>query len=371
MEYFLFVLSAFVSLLIRIFHKSVIKEINRILLIRLDHLGDMVLTLPALKNLRDNYPGAKITLLTGSWDKSLFENYNLVDEVLTYDCSRYTRNKNEITTFKEKVSLFFQLRRINPEIIIGFRDDLFTVIISFLLFPFKRLDRGSVRLKKKFSDMFVQIKPPELHELETNGKIISSLITGYNEEPLGYFHFSEMEELSYNNLLNSIGLSDRYYAILHPGAAWIYRRWDYNNFIKTGEYLFKKYSMRSLIIGTPDELDTGKKIADSNSGVFINLIGLTTLRMSIQLIKSAKIVVCNDSSPMHLSSILQKNTIALLGPQSIERFGPRGEKVIYFHKKVECFPCKQIICKYPKLPCVNLNSVDEVTNGIDILLNQS
>ena len=73
---------------------------------------------------------------------------------------------------------------------------------------------------------------------------------------------------------------------------------------------------------------------------------------------------------MHIAAQAHIPTIGLMGPGEIVKFSPQGELVRFYHKKLECYPCKQIICKYPLMPCVDLNTPDEIEDGIKEFLNK-
>ena len=373
MEYLRFIFSSIISLIINIIPGEPSKPINKILLIRLDHIGDMVCSLEAIYNIRREYNYSTIKLITGVWNKELFLNSSLVDEVIVYNSPVFTRDETQITSWKDRSLILKNLYKEKFDIVIDFRSDYFIMVVSLLLFPRLRRDRGSVRIKMKFNsilnNMFNLQKKVPVHETATNKEIVITMLSEYKESN-DFFRFLAEEFNWFKKFLEGKNLKTGFYSVLHPGASWEYKRWDYKNFREIGKYLYEKYGLKSLIIGTSDEFELGNKISDNDDKIFYNIIGKTSLRQTMILLKNSAAVICNDSSPMQIASRMDVPTIAIMGPSEVKKFAPIGDKVIYFHKHVECNPCRQITCKYPEFPCVNLNSVNEVKRGIESLLEK-
>ena len=252
-------------------------------------MGDMVLTLSAIQNIRSEYEGANITLLTGSWNVDLFINSPIVDKVMVYNSPVYSRDKKTVTSPKERNKLFKKLKKNKIDLIIGFRDDIYSILFSLYIFPQMRFDRGTVRLKIKFekvlSYLFNKSKEISQHEIETNKKIIFPLIKSYKSFG-NYFKLSETELLWLKDFLKNNSVDEGKYAIIHPGASWKFKRWKADNFKIIGKFLFDNYDLKSIIIGTKDEYEIGEVIQNGNTDIFCNQIGKTSLRESI---------ICNHS----------------------------------------------------------------------------
>ena len=186
---------------------------------------------------------------------------------------------------------------------------------------------------------------------------------------MDYFPAVKEEKLWLSEFFLKHIISQGNYAIMHPGASWKYKRWKAENFRIIGKYLYDRYKLRTILIGTTDEMELGEKICLGNKEIFINVIGQCSLRESILLINNSKIAICNDSGPMHIAAQSNIPTIGLMGSSDIDKFGPVGKNVLLFHKKLECYPCAQVICKYPLLPCVDLNTPEEIIKGIQYFLD--
>lgn len=357
-EYLLFILSSLISSIINFGRKK--KEYSRILLVRLDRAGDIICSLPAIINLRRELSSARIDLLTLKGNISLFEGSKLIDNYYIYP-----------KELKEKFKLLQNIRSSKYHLIIGMREDLFMILSSLFLYPNKKIDRGSVRINiwlkffmKKFFRTGAEVSK---HELDTNKLLMQKVIQNYKETE-NIFHFTPDQNAWIKEFLMDNNLKGKDYAVIHPGASWEFRRWDTSKFIQTGKYLYSRYNIRTVIVGSPEESDIAGIIANGDSKAFINTTGKTTFIQLANIITNCMIAICNDSAPMHIAALSGIPTIGLMGPGDLLRFSPRGKRTVTLHKRVECYPCKQITCKYPDHPCVNLNTIEDVKQHIDKFL---
>src|SRR4030042_1175973 len=95
MRYVFFIASYLVSQLISRRRRLCIEDVNTILIIKLDHIGDVLTALPALSSLRSNFPNAKITIMAGSWAAPVIKLSSVADEIIEYNAGRFARDKND------------------------------------------------------------------------------------------------------------------------------------------------------------------------------------------------------------------------------------------------------------------------------------
>jgi ADP-heptose:LPS heptosyltransferase len=372
--YLLFVLSAVVSVLVNRGFRTPRRPYRKILLVRLDHLGDAALTLLAFRRVRESYPGAAITALVGAWNVDLLRGSKDVDEVIVYNGPAFARQRLQRMSLRERLGVVGDLRLKKFDLVIGFRDDFITALMPLFLGCSGRADRGSTRIEYQLcrllgrSAMFGGYAFP-VHDADTNLAVVAPITRQGRGEDEDLFTFSEAEKEWGAEFRARHGIDQNGYAVIHPGAAWQYRRWGEENFAVAGFALFERYGLRTVVIGSEDERELCDRVYTRHPQVFVNAGGRSTVRETLVLMAGARVVICNDSGPMHLAATLGVPTAAVLGPQDVTRFGPRGKQVVWFHKKLECHPCAQRTCKYPDNPCVQRNSVDEVLRGIEQLMN--
>jgi ADP-heptose:LPS heptosyltransferase len=368
MEYLRYIASAVVSAIVNRWTFLRGYDYRRILIVRLDHLGDIVWCLESIRALRRCFPEATITALIGEWNAGILKESPDVSDILVYNSPVFTRDRTRVTSRGERLRLLGALRNRHFDLIVGFRDDAFTIGASVLLRPRIRVDRGTVRIRKKFSLSGAPLGP---HEAETNHAVVEPVL---RERPSlaadtgSLIAFSPDEQAWLDDYLQSRGIGRRGYAVLHPGASWVYRRWKPSNFSAVADFLYTRFGLTSVVIGTPEESDVSVQVIGGRPDRFVNATGESTLRQMMLLLSGARIAVCNDSGPAHVAALLNTPAVVLLGPNDVARFAPRGKTIICFHKKLECNPCAQITCKYSQNPCVNLTSVEEVVRVIPSLI---
>ncbi|MEM3063421.1 MAG: hypothetical protein QW303_07755, partial [Nitrososphaerota archaeon] len=183
------------------------------MVIRLDHLGDTIWSLEALQQLRMSHPNAKITLLIGEWNVDLFENCEYVDQIIIYNSPEFTRDQEKVSSYQEKCQLKKKLQKQKFDLIVGFRDDFFTLLSSLMIWPKFRVDRGSVRIKKKIKNLF---SPQLEHEYYTNMASIKN-VSLFIKPIAPLVKFREQEERWLNDYLMTHELFQNGYVIIHPG----------------------------------------------------------------------------------------------------------------------------------------------------------
>jgi len=153
------------------------------------------------------------------------------------------------------------------------------------------------------------------------------------------------------------------YVLIFPSARWLTKRWPMNRFAT----LISEIKVPMVISGSDTDHALGDNIIKlareiNNSIDVINLCGRTGLKELIALINTARLVITNDSGPLHISTALNKPTIALFGPTDPETTGPYGWKekknISVISAQVECSPCRR------KKRCDHLSCMMEISVGV-------
>jgi len=373
MEYLLYFISFIFTKLIN-FNKNVSElNFNRILLIKLDNMGDVVTSLPSVFSIRKRFPDAVITFLTGEWSKDVLRNNPYINNIEVYNSNRYNRERKNRKSIIQRIRYLRSIFKRRYDLIAGLRDDWLTLIFSLIYFPRARIDRGTVRLRLNYKNALGLIFKSEkdnktIHEVDTNLKITEMAGAEPIREKRSIF-LSESERDWAEEFLSSKGLKEKKFVVISPGARWKYRRWDARNFALLADRIREKFGLEILISGSKDEVDTAENMRVMMKEKSVSVAGKVDIRQILSLLEKALICVANDSGMVHLTSGLNIPVIALFGAEDPMRFGPWSDINEVYHKKVECFPCSQKKCKLKDNPCINLIEVDEVFSGVREILN--
>jgi lipopolysaccharide heptosyltransferase II len=140
--------------------------------------------------------------------------------------------------------------------------------------------------------------------------------------------------------VHGMGFPDDY-AVLVPGARWKTKIWPAENF---GE-VAAKLPVRSVVIGSSADRGIAGQVVASSAGKALSVAGKTTLAELIGIIRNARLVITNDSGPMHIAAALNVPVIALFGPTSPVLTGPYGKGHIVLQSGEPCVPCFRKQCK--------------------------
>lgn len=144
------------------------------------------------------------------------------------------------------------------------------------------------------------------------------------------------------------------YAVIVPGARWKTKRWPAEKFGKLASLL----SIKSIIVGSKSDKDIADQIVSHSKGKSLSFAGRTTLKELIEIMRSARFVISNDSGPMHIAAALGVPVYAIFGPTDPIRTGPYGEGHTVIRSDTPCAPCFKKSCDDMK--CMKRVSADKV-----------
>lgn len=339
---------------------------RRILIVKIDHLGDVVTATPALRALREGYPDAEIDLLLAPYVAPLFEGSPLATQVLTYDAPRYRRGGRRGTPAAPLPA------GARYDTVVELRGDARTLAIPFRVGATRRLDRGTTRLRDWLARRGKRSRAP-LHEVETNLAIVRPLLQSRRAPApaRAEVHVPPAARDSLARRLAEAGIrDDRPIVTLHPGAAWRPRAWRPERFAAIADWVEAHYDAQVVVVGSAEERDVEAAVRSHARGAARFLFGTLSIAEVAALLQRSRLLIGNDSGIAHLAAACGTPVAALFGPQDPRRFRPWGDpaRVVALHHPVPCFPCDQRRCVRPELPCVNLITIAEVEEAARALL---
>jgi ADP-heptose:LPS heptosyltransferase len=347
------------------------QTIDSVLLIRLDHLGDVLLTTPAIKSLKRQFPHARITMVVKEWSFEVVRNNPHIDKLIIFN-PFWTIPKREGTDIEGVAGisrLVRQLRRERFDLAIDFKGDFRNILVAYLSGAQRRISyavRGGGFL---LTDSVPY--EPEIHEIDKNLKLLTPLGIDSDYGSMEFYCDGEearVEQIFANKMIDLKRLTIG----IHYGGGSEYKCWDIAKFTTLAERLNKTRSANVLLFGGHYERRTPQLVEKPEKGIFI-MPDMTVSQMAAAF-KKCHVLVCNDSGPMHVGFAVGTPTIAIFGPTFPNRFGPKDLKknrVVRF--PLPCSPCwhpdKAIRCTGRE--CLKGIAVDRVLMAIDELDRQS
>lgn len=301
----------------------------RILVIKISSLGDLILSLPSLKALRDKFPNGSISLLTLKKYRSFFYDCPYVDEVITLD-GRYKKFSN----------IFYvtaALRRRSFDYVIDLQNSRSSHLIAFLSFPRQSFGyslRGGFLLTRR--PKYNRQDSP----LISQEKILRLLGVKLIEKQLVFWH-QEPERSLALPAGELIGIN------VSASRKWRSKNWPRGHIIKLIDLIHKNFhGCRVVLFGDEDAKEEAKIIEKSTAPSSFNLCGKTTLRTLPQAIRNLRVFVTPDTATLHLSLALGVPTIALFGPTDPARHTVKSKDLYVFCEKMPCSFCYRSKCGF-------------------------
>jgi lipopolysaccharide heptosyltransferase I len=143
--------------------------------------------------------------------------------------------------------------------------------------------------------------------------------------------------------------------VLLPGGRWDNKRWPVQYFVELAKRLREIPALRLVVLGSNDERPLGETIAAAAPEFCLNLAGATSLDEMIEWIRLSRLVITNDTGPMHVAAALGRPVIAIFGPTNPLNTGPYGQlQNVMQTASLPCVPCLKSTCAYwEKLACLH------------------
>lgn len=143
--------------------------------------------------------------------------------------------------------------------------------------------------------------------------------------------------------------------VLLPGGRWDNKRWPAQYFVQLAKRLREIPALRLVVLGSKDERPLGETIAAAVPDFCLNLAGATSLDEMIEWIRLSRLVITNDTGPMHVAAAVGRPVIAIFGPTNPSNTGPYGQlQNVMQTASLPCVPCLKSTCAYwEKLACLH------------------
>ena len=328
---------------------------ERILLIRLSSLGDIVLTTPAIRAVRAHFPDAYIAMLVAKQSAEIPRENPHLNEIITFD--RLAKNKDT----GEMLRVMRQLRTRKFTLTIDLQRKFRTEMLMSFSGAAERIGKGR----------FSTVRVPEQGNKHATAHYFDLLHAAgipAEDQRLELF-LSESERLEAAQRFDAAGVNDRQLKVgLFPGAGWKLREWMPERFAAIGDKLVQHFNANVLIFGGPKEAELVQTVANLMNAQAIPFAGNLGVRQLAACLEKCDLFLTNDTGPMHIAAAVGTPTVSLFGPGNHIRFQPLGTSHQTIRHAVPCSPCKQFTDKCKDNICMKGISVDEVWQSVSLAL---
>ena len=316
-------------------------EFSNILVRATNWVGDAVMSLPALRAIRERFSRARISVLAKPWVADLYGRESFIDEIILYDGQSPWRTGHELRSRHFDCAILLQnafeaawiawLARIPTRI--GYKRDGRQLLLTRAVDVPKR---GEIPRHERFYYLELLRRAGLIQALPASDEIRLQRTTSPNGKRV-------------------IGVS--------PGAAYgTAKRWLPERFAEAAGALATARGASIALFGSKTERDLCQEVAERLHGQEVtNFAGQTTLSQFIDLASGCELFLTNDSGSMHIASALGVPTVAIFGATDDTTTGPTGSNARVVRYPVDCSPCLLRECPIDHR-CMAGVSVERVVN---------
>ncbi len=350
--------------------------VKRILLVRFRNIGDVLLTVPAIRSFRAAFPKAFIAAAVNAGTEAMLTENPALDEILVFDPN--WKGLPRAQRLSQEWKFVAEIRRRRFDLVVNLTEGDRGAFLSLAsgakyrvgLF---RQDR-TLWWKKRIYDHMVRLPDWKAHTVEQMLEFPRSLgLEARDREVKIYYSPADRERLSV--LLERAGVrpEDRLVHV-HPTSRWLFKCWRDEGVAHVIDELQAKCGVKIILTSGPEarELEKIAKIVTLCRTNPVNLGGKISLKELAVLSERSLLFIGVDTAPMHIAAAVGTRVIALFGPSGEFNWGPWGEGHIVIKKDMECRPCGKDGCNGTKRSrCLEeIPEEDVLKPALELLLRQ-
>ncbi len=350
-----------------------VAKFKSILLIQLGDIGDVVLTTPTIRAVKETYPEARVSILV----RKPFGSLLLADPNL-HEVVEATKVRGTfLNTILEYVRFARRLRQMRFDLVISLRTGDRSAILSFLTKAKVRVSLHEDNKPFWYKHLFTKLLlDPPYAELPVHPGAGQSLrivraigIDTNNSTPK--LHIAPEDSAHAAELLAECGLtSTSRWVTINPYSRWKYKEWGYRKWGEVIDRLWQNHQLSTILIGSREEASEAEKIATSRNEYVFNFAGKTTLGELSALIAMSTLHLGVDSAAPHIAASVGTPTLTIFGPGNWKSWTVNDELHRVVTAGMPCVPCNRKGCEdSEKSQCLDELGADKVYSEINSILS--
>jgi ADP-heptose:LPS heptosyltransferase len=342
-------------------------QLREVLVLRLDRIGDVVMSLPALASLRAALPRARIRLAVGRWSADIARSAP-VDEVLVWSAPWVGRPDEGVQGMGELARQAAALRATRPDLALDLQGDVRSLLLM-------RLSGAPIRVGyANTGGAYLLTHVVALDEtvswVEQNRRAVAVAV-GSDVPAAGIVPLGDADRAFAQGLLESLGLGGRRPLVgLHPSGGRTVKQWDVTRWSTVAARLQRDFDATILVTGTRADAPLAGPLARGLERPAVDLTGRLSVREMLALVGALDLFLSPDSGPMHMAWAAGTPSVTVFGPSDPARYFPGadhpGGRHVAVRAELWCAPCNLIRrppaeCSGPEPPeCLRLVTVESV-----------
>ena len=340
---------------------------DNVLILQTSFLGDTVLTLPLISEVRRRFPVKKLSVLCLPASGELLQDHPAIDEIIHYDKKSSDRGWRGLRRTAARVKAENFTMALTPH------KSLRSALILYLAkIPHRvgfRESRGWFLFHQRAE------RNPQLHDVERNLAVLG--VFGIAPEACARKIELPVQERLQDTVyqkLQALGVADRSPIIgMSPGSVWPTKRWWAAGFAKLIQLLRQRHDCQVVLFGGADDAAVVHDVQNRCGQAAINLVGKISLRELPAAISRCRVFVTNDSGPMHVAVAREIPTVAVFCATTPDLgFYPYASNSIVVQRSLACRPCASHggrRCPLGTEDCIRQIPPETVLKAVEVLFN--
>jgi len=300
----------------------------KIVVLGANWIGDAVMTIPALRQLRTSYPDAFISLYTRAWAEGVFRDANFIDEIVTISSKGVFAQASELRKRKFDLSILFP-------------NSFESALVARIAGIERRLGYSTQHRGFLLTDRVpVPDWKNEDHESRYYLNLVQSIAGARAERSESELPVSKERREAAHSYLFESGVPDGG-AIVGFGAGStnsMAKRWPAENFARLAD-LLTDAGCNVVLLGAANESDVSAAVTAAAKSQLTDPTGKTDLGTATAILSELDLFISNDMGLAHIAAAVGTPTIVIFGPTNDVTTGPLGQFVEIMREPVECSPC--------------------------------
>lgn len=320
------------------------EDIHNILLIQLGDIGDVVLTFPCIRALRENFPRANVIVAVREKARELIEDCPWASGVISINKEKRVLGR-AIVYHK---NFLLHLRKFHFDLVIDLRTGTRGAVLTLLAGAPRRI--GYCGNGGRWRDrIFTHLAPNEYDARQHVREYYLNLLFTYNLKTKNIWpelRVPEERRQEAANLLREHNIPlDRPLVAIQPFSQWQYKEWGMEKYVRLIKWIKSEYEFPVLLTGSPGERERAIEITNRCGEEDVhNLVGTTSIGTFSAILEACGLFIGVDSSGMHISGAVATPTVTIFGPSSPVSWAPRGKQHLVVQKDFSCVPCRRKGC---------------------------
>ena len=319
-------------------------EAKKILVMRYRFIGDTVLTVPFLRNLRAAFPEARIDLMLEPFSGQVIEGCPYIDRIIPFELKtihKYSAGSDR-GRFGAYVHYCSLIRRERYDAVFALKRSLSSALLVWAARVPRRIGFATEGRR-----IFLTDPVAYRHDQHEVDNFLDCLRTV--DIPIGSTHLelwtTPEQDAKARELFSNAGWKDGdLKVIIHAAASLAAKQWPPERFAGVMRSLRDRHGARFIYTGAKGDSHLYDEIERQGPFNSLNLCGVTTVRENIAVYRACDLFFGVDSGPMHMAAAAGVPVVALFGPTDERKWGPWGTGHVIVSKFLACHPCKPHKC---------------------------